>query len=379
MQLTRRAVLGAGAAASGARSPPAAHSRQATQALHLTALLDRVSIEILRESPERCTGLGVTEEQAGGRFIDRMGDDPSKAASRYQRHPRNRAHRSRRASTASRSPPRDAGHATTWCARRSKTPSPASASKSAAARAAPYVVTQLTGAYTDVPDFLDSQHPAAHARRGRSLSRAPRRIRRASWIRKRRSSARTPPPACIPPDFAHRQAPPMQLRPVRGERAGANCAGAIAGAPLAGCRGDSGSRSRGLTSPAPKPAVRDEVLPAYQRQIEALQRVRARRRCTTPACWRLPRGEEMYAAALRNRTTTDMTPDEIHDMGLELIAQFQRRNGRNPARRRHDARQRRRSASQQISRRPDQLYPNNDAGRAQCWPTSTRRSRPSPR
>lgn len=109
--------------------------------------------------------------------------------------------------------------------------------------------------------------------------------------------------------------------------------------------------------------VRDEILPAYQRQIAALQAVRPR--ATHDAgCWRLPEGAALYAAALKSQTTTSMTPDEIHDMGVELAASL---NGEMEAILRTEGLTRGTLAErvQAISRRPDQLYPNTDAGRAQ--------------
>ena len=45
-------------------------------------------------------------------------------------------------------------------------------------------------------------------------------------------------------------------------------------------------------------AVRDAVLPAYQRQIDALRAVRSHA-VHDAGIWRLPQGAEMYAAALR--------------------------------------------------------------------------------
>jgi uncharacterized protein (DUF885 family) len=78
----------------------------------------------------------------------------------------------------------------------------------------------------------------------------------------------------------------------------------------------------------------------------------------------LPQGAEMYAASLRSRTTTTMSPDEIHNMGVELIAQF---HGEMDAILRSQGMTRGSVAQrvQRLSRRPDQLYPNTDAGRAQ--------------
>jgi uncharacterized protein (DUF885 family) len=59
-----------------------------------------------------------------------------------------------------------------------------------------------------------------------------------------------------------------------------------------------------------------------------------------------------------------MSPDEIHNMGLELIAQF---HGEMDAILRSQGMTRGSVAQrvQRLSRRPDQLYPNTDAGRAQ--------------
>jgi len=109
--------------------------------------------------------------------------------------------------------------------------------------------------------------------------------------------------------------------------------------------------------------VRDVVFPAYQRQIEALEQVRPRA-VHDAGVWRLPQGAEMYAAALKSRTTTTMSPDAIHDLGLELIAQF---NSEMDAILRAQGMTRGSVAEriQALSRRPDQLYPNTDEGRAQ--------------
>ena len=45
-----------------------------TRGGELGAILDRLSANILRESPETATTLAVSEEQAGGRYVDRLSD-----------------------------------------------------------------------------------------------------------------------------------------------------------------------------------------------------------------------------------------------------------------------------------------------------------------
>jgi uncharacterized protein (DUF885 family) len=80
--------------------------------------------------------------------------------------------------------------------------------------------------------------------------------------------------------------------------------------------------------------------------------------------WKLQDGEALYATALRSQTTTSMTPDEIHQMGLDVLAELQ---GEMEAILREEGLTRGTIAErvQSISRRPNQLYPNTDAGRAQ--------------
>ena len=108
--------------------------------------------------------------------------------------------------------------------------------------------------------------------------------------------------------------------------------------------------------------MRDEVLPAYRRQIEALNAIKPR--ATHDAgVWKLPRGEELYATALRTNTTTNMSPDKIHQLGTELVSSL---NAEMDAILRAQG-MTRGSLSERLralSRRQDQIYPNTDAGRA---------------
>lgn len=50
-------------------------------------------------------------------------------------------------------------------------------------------------------------------------------------------------------------------------------------------------------------------------KLEALETVAT----TDDGAWKFPDGEAFYAQALRNNTTTDMTADEIHQVGLENV------------------------------------------------------------
>jgi uncharacterized protein (DUF885 family) len=67
-----------------------------------------------------------------------------------------------------------------------------------------------------------------------------------------------------------------------------------------------------------------EVYPAIQRQADALKAVRAGA-THDGGVWRLPDGEAYYRYGLKNYTTSSMTPDEVHQMGLDQVAEISAR------------------------------------------------------
>ena len=67
-------------------------------------------------------------------------------------------------------------------------------------------------------------------------------------------------------------------------------------------------------------AVRDRVLPAYAKFAKFLKEEYVPRGRTEVGLWALPNGAERYAVAARRSTTTNLTPDEIHRIGLEQVA-----------------------------------------------------------
>ncbi len=68
--------------------------------------------------------------------------------------------------------------------------------------------------------------------------------------------------------------------------------------------------------------VEQEVYPAWQAAVDALQSQQAR--ATADAgLWRFPNGADIYAYQLRRYTTTDYTADQIHDIGLREVARIE--------------------------------------------------------
>ena len=65
-------------------------------------------------------------------------------------------------------------------------------------------------------------------------------------------------------------------------------------------------------------ALNDSLQPAYEELITFIesQKVRA---TTEDGAWKFPRGDKFYAIALNRATTTEMTAEEIHQLGLNEV------------------------------------------------------------
>jgi uncharacterized protein (DUF885 family) len=66
-------------------------------------------------------------------------------------------------------------------------------------------------------------------------------------------------------------------------------------------------------------ALLEELQPAYQSLIRLLES-QAASTPVTGGIWQLPDGDAFYAFLVRQFTTTDMTPEQIHEMGLAEVA-----------------------------------------------------------
>ncbi len=108
--------------------------------------------------------------------------------------------------------------------------------------------------------------------------------------------------------------------------------------------------------------VEDRVYPALDRQMALVRELRG---ASQPGdgVWRVPHGDEIYAVALEQATTTRFSPAEVHRMGLQQVAQISaeldkilRSQGMS-----------RGSVGERLAAlnvMPSQVYPNTDEGRA---------------
>src|SRR5208337_3562142 len=69
--------------------------------------------------------------------------------------------------------------------------------------------------------------------------------------------------------------------------------------------------------------IAGQIVPAYQRFASFVRNEYAPRGRTDPGVWSLPDGEARYRFAIRRITTTDLTPDQIHELGLKQVAEVE--------------------------------------------------------
>ncbi|MES2343466.1 MAG: DUF885 family protein, partial [Pseudomonadota bacterium] len=178
-------------------------------------------------------------------------------------------------------------------------------------RFSPYVISQQNGAYQEIPDFLDNQHRVANAADADAwISRlhAFGKVLDQDLERMKIDVAA----GVAPPDFvcdltlaqlrALRDQPPEKTVLVTSLAAKAKAAGLTAD----------------YATPAAK-IVAQEIFPALDRQIAAVE---ANRKIATSEAGigRLKNAEAYYADACEASTTTTLTPQQIHQLGLDQVA-----------------------------------------------------------
>ncbi|RYY27342.1 MAG: DUF885 domain-containing protein [Sphingomonadales bacterium] len=219
-------------------------------------------------------------------------------------------------------------------------------------RSTPYVVAQNTGAFIEVPEFLDSQHGIADGEEadayiGRLHAYGTALVGEAERIRADSDAG------IVLPDFLLRKTI-AQLKNVRG---------------LSACDWQvvtSLARRTGLDLAkhiaVAERIVDGELKPALDRQIEALEN--AMPAATADAgVWKLAEGEHYYDWALRASTTTAVRAEEVHAMGAEQLRSLHAHM--DPLLRKHGLTQGSvpdRMAA--MATDPANLYANDDEGRA---------------
>jgi uncharacterized protein (DUF885 family) len=84
-----------------------------------------------------------------------------------------------------------------------------------------------------------------------------------------------------------------------------------------------GEKDRKHLSAAIEAAVKTEVAPAYATFAKFVREDYAPHGRLDPGEWALPEGEERYRFAVRHQTTTNMTPEQIHELGVKSVADIE--------------------------------------------------------
>jgi uncharacterized protein (DUF885 family) len=71
-------------------------------------------------------------------------------------------------------------------------------------------------------------------------------------------------------------------------------------------------------------AVRQSVIPAYVKLEQFLKTEYVAQGRTEVGIWSLPDGAERYARNVADMTTTSLTPDQIHELGLQQVAEIEK-------------------------------------------------------
>lgn len=72
-------------------------------------------------------------------------------------------------------------------------------------------------------------------------------------------------------------------------------------------------------------AIRDWVLPSYVKFTAFVRDEYAPKGRTEPGAWSLPNGDAWYAFRVKRSTTTNLTPEEIHQLGLAQVREIEAR------------------------------------------------------
>lgn len=177
----------------------------------------------------------------------------------------------------------------------------------------PYIVSQASGSFATVPDFLDTQHRIEVRRDAEAylsrLHQFARNLDGETAIISRDAKAGVAPPSFILDtvisqyeDYLAQKVPDWKIVTSLADRARQKH---IRGA----------WKSRAI-------AICDKVVkPALERQLKEFKGLRAV--ATDDAgCWKFPDGDAYYAWALKAGTTTSLTPEEVHQAGLTEVREL---------------------------------------------------------
>ncbi|MCX7356551.1 MAG: DUF885 family protein [Alphaproteobacteria bacterium] len=313
MSFHRRALLQGGAAALATQALPA---EAQTPEAAADRLLARITEQLLTDYPESATSAGV-DKDARARLRSRLSSHSASGQGVIRGHVRSTLSQLRRLDTDTLSAGKklDVDVVKTVyeiAADGFEFPygDVAILNNNWSYRNTPYVVAQNVGAFVEIPSFLDSSHSittTADAEAYLERMEAYARQLEGETVRVRADASR----GVVLPDFLLAKT----LQQLRTSRAAPIAQwGIVTSLATRAARANLNPR---YAADAARIAEQ-RIAPALDRQIAMLDSLQSRA-SSNAGVWGLPRGDEYYAWALRAGTTTDMTPDEVHQMGLDEL------------------------------------------------------------
>ncbi|QCB42718.1 DUF885 family protein [Sphingomonas sp. PAMC26645] len=219
----------------------------------------------------------------------------------------------------------------------------------------PYPITQQDGVYFSMPDFLASTHPVKTADDAEAyldrLAMMGRQLDNETEVQRREAAK-------------GRLAPDFSLDLALGQMANLRSPSPADNQLVQALTSRTGpAKIAGDWQARAARIVATQVYPALDRQIALLRSLRPSAR-SAAGIWAIPNGNAIYAAALAQATTTSLSPDEVHRMGLQQVAELTAQL--DPILRGQGLTQGSVGARlDQLNRLPAQLFANTDAGRAE--------------
>ncbi|WP_439545233.1 DUF885 domain-containing protein [Sandarakinorhabdus sp.] len=358
MTLSRRHLLAGSAAIAATTALPAfaqmANPTASGEDGKLLALFDAFFNEGVDESPEQATSLGL-DKGARAALKGQLSDQSQAGQARRLARTADQLKRLNGVDRAALSASRQLDYdVVEFDLKRAVASSERFRFGSARGNFQPYVISQQNGPYTRVPDFLDAQHRItntddAEAYLSRLSAYATALDDNLAWANADAAKG------VIAPDFALDLAL-SQLEAIRGTAAADTVlvTSMVRKAKAAGLGDEWGQRANTL--------VEKTVFPAYDRYIAGVRALRAKA-SSDAGVWKLPDSAAYYDAAVKSATTTNLTPEEVHQLGLAQVADITAQL---------DTMLKAQGLTQgsvgarlvALSERPDQVFPNTDAGRA---------------
>jgi uncharacterized protein (DUF885 family) len=181
-----------------------------------------------------------------------------------------------------------------------------------------YPLNQMFGLQSEMPNFMLTMHPV----NGRTNSRNY--VRRLSKFGKKfdqvlESLHIREAKGCIPPRFVIRRVLDEMIA-FTGHAARQNPLYTVFAEKLAKLNLSDVERQKVLA--AAEQEIEKTVYPAYQKLIAYFTELE-QKATSDDGVWKLPDGDAYYAYCLRGSTTTDLTPQQVHEIGLAEVARIE--------------------------------------------------------